>query len=247
MTVHLHFLYPLAPLASWNSLAPLLCLLVLSSSLPIPLNTPADHHTVKNGEGTYHVEHGQEGGKGQENKGDFPQPPQKDEEAKTKAEEINDEVGEEGHDEWMDEWIETEGDKILIPEPIQSKAEEKKGGKEKGENKREDSLEVLWRKEAGEDYGDESEKGTGQFVDQETGRDSHFPKKAEEAANEEGEENIMDSNEDYMDFNEDHMDSNEDYTEPLTEPSLTPQTKGKKEQEYEGKKDKEKVMKNVVH
>ena len=106
MPLHLPFPYPLAPLASWNSLAPLLCLLVLSSSLPIPLNTHGDHHTVENGEGTsYHVEHGQEAGKGQEKTGDFFQPPGKDEEAKTKAQEDNDEVGEEVDDEWMDEMI----------------------------------------------------------------------------------------------------------------------------------------------
>ena len=164
MLLHLPFPYPHAPLVSWNSLAPLLCLLVLSTSLPIPQKVD---------------------------------------------------------DEWMDEWIETEENNRLIPEPIQSKAKEEEGGKEEGEDKREDYLEILWRKEEGEDYGDETEKVTGQPLDQENDRDSHPKEKATEDADEE--EDIMDSNEDYMDSNE---DSNEDYAEPLDEPTLTPQTIG---------------------
>ena len=189
MHIHFSFLHSLAPLAPCNSLAPFLCLLVLSSSLPILLEIPGDHHVVETDKGaSYLVEYEQEGGNGKEKTGrDHYKPLQKGGEAKAKAEDVNDDEEEEDNDEVV---TKREGYSNMIPKIIKSiegedeaekKEREEKDGEVKDKIKEEDEEED----EEGEDYLEDAEKGNVLSVHLETGPDSQPQEKAEVKVKEE--------------------------------------------------------------
>ena len=71
MLLLLPLIHSLDRLAPCYSLAPIVCLLVLSSFFQILLETPGDHHIVETKEWVSHlVEYEPEGSKGKETTGD---------------------------------------------------------------------------------------------------------------------------------------------------------------------------------
>ena len=132
-------------LAPCHSLAPLLCLLTLSSSLPGLLKTPKDEHIVYTEEGSYPylVEY-------------------EEENEKEKAKIENDYEGESPSDEDV---METEGEQNLIPELIDSVEEEEEEEKEEGLEKED--------KEEGEK--EEENKDKGEKEEKEKGKDEKKP------------------------------------------------------------------------